>query len=177
MNIALIGYRGTGKSTIGRRLAEALEMTYVCFDAEIVRRAGMTIPEIVEHHSWDDFRDMESRVVADFAALDRQILDTGGGVITRPENVTVLRQNALVILLVATIEDIVERIGSTTDRPSLTGTRSFVDEIQEVLEQRRPLYEASADYRIDTSAHTPDEIVSEIAELFRRTSASKPERK
>lgn len=167
MNIALIGYRGTGKSTIGHLLSNKLGMVYVSFDAEIVRRAGMSIPEIVERYSWDRFRELEAGVVADFAARDRQILDTGGGVVTRPENIAALRERSIVVLLEANIQDIVQRIGATDDRPSLTGEKSFTEEVEEVLEQRRSLYEAAADHRINTSTLTPEQAVEEVIKVFR----------
>ncbi|MEJ2083493.1 MAG: shikimate kinase [Acidobacteriota bacterium] len=168
MNLVLIGYRGTGKSTIGRRLSEVLRMPYICFDEEIVRRAGMTIPEIVERYSWDRFRELESCVVSDYAARDGQILDTGGGVVTRPENVAALRENSILVLLEAKVEDIVSRIGSTTDRPSLSGDQSFVEEVEDVLKERRPLYEAAADHRVDTSLLSQEEAVQAIVQIFRR---------
>ena len=168
MNLVLIGYRGTGKSTLGRRLSEVLRMPYICFDEEIVRRAGMTIPEIVERYSWDRFRELESRVVSDYAARDGQILDTGGGVVTRPENVAALRENSILVLLEAKVEDIVSRIGSTTDRPSLSGDQSFVEEVEDVLKERRPLYEAAADHRVDTSLLSQEEAVQAIVQIFRR---------
>ncbi len=168
MNLALIGYRGTGKSTIGRLLAETLGMTYVCCDEEIVRQAGMSIPEIVGRFSWEHFRDLESRVVADVAARDGQVVDTGGGVVTRAANVTVLRAGAIVVLLEATVADIVARIGATTERPSLSGTKSFTDEVEEILAERRPLYEAAADFRIDTSKLSAEQAAEEIIRLFRQ---------
>jgi shikimate kinase len=167
MNCVLIGYRGTGKSTVGRLVADRLDLAYVCLDEEIVRRAGMSVPEIVERHSWAHFRKLEEQVVADHAARDGQVLDTGGGVVTRPVNVENLRRTGVVFLLESTVEDIVERIGSDTQRPSLTGTRSFTDEVAQVLAQREPLYRGAAHYRIDTSALPPEEAAEKIAATFR----------
>ena len=86
MNIVLIGYRGTGKTVVGELLAERLGMTYMGMDAQIVKKAGMPIPEIVEKSGWPGFRDMESEVARELAGLDHLIIDTGGGVIERPEN-------------------------------------------------------------------------------------------
>jgi shikimate kinase len=167
MNLVLIGYRGTGKTTIGEVLAKELGMPLVSLDQEIVRRAGKSIPEIVEQNSWEYFRDCESEVVADLAAGDRRILDTGGGVVTRAVNVERLQQNGLVFLLVSSLEDIVLRIGSGNQRPSLTGTKSFTDEVAEVLAQREPLYRGAAHHTIDTSALSAEEATRDIATIFR----------
>ena len=167
MNIVLIGYRGTGKSTIGERLAEKLKLRYVGFDAEIVKHAGKTIPEIVEESGWDHFRDIESEIVRTFSQGDHCVLDTGGGAILRPENVACLKQAGPVFWLQASVSDIVDRIGADNQRPSLTGAKSFTDEVQEVLEVRTPLYAAAADHPIDTSALSLDEIVDTIIALVR----------
>ncbi len=167
MNLVLIGYRGTGKSTIGRLVAEELGVPYISLDGEIVRRAGCSIPELVASHSWDYFRDLESAVVSDFAARDGLVLDTGGGVVTRPSNVEQLRASGMVFLLAATIADIVERIGGDSERPSLTGSKSFTEEVEEVLEARRPLYSSAAHAVIDTSSLSAEEAAREIISRFR----------
>jgi shikimate kinase len=174
LNLILIGYRGTGKSTIGRLLSERLEMPYVCFDEEIVRRAGLSIPEIVAAHSWEYFRDLESEVLEDCVFRSGQVLDTGGGVVTRPRNVEALRRAGLVFLLRADLAEIVRRIGSTQDRPSLTGTKSFTEEVEEVLAVRRPLYEAAADFVVDTSKLGAEEAAEEIAGLYLARVMPKP---
>jgi len=167
MNLVLIGYRGVGKSTIGRLLAAELCMPYVGLDAEIVRRAGMSVAAMVKKHSWDYFRDRESEVVADFAARDGQVLDTGGGAILRAKNVEALKRNGLVFLLWASVADIVRRIGSGGERPSLTGTKSFVEEAAEVLAERESLYRAAADHTIDTSRISATDAARKIAAIFR----------
>ena len=99
MNIVLIGYRGTGKSVVGQILARRLEMTYVGMDAEIVRRAGMPIPQIVDKIDWPGFRDLETRVALDLAGRDNLIIDTGGGVIERPENIPALQKKGQIFWL------------------------------------------------------------------------------
>jgi shikimate kinase len=166
MNLVLIGYRGSGKSTIGRILAGQLELQYVGLDDEIVRRAGMPIPEIVSRHSWDHFRNLEQQVVEDVTGRDQQILDTGGGVIMRPENTVRLRQGGVVFLLETTVEDIVRRIGADTQRPSLTGAKSFTDEVADVLRDRNPLYRGAAHHTIHTSVLDPQAAADRIAALF-----------
>jgi len=166
MNLVLIGYRGTGKSTVGQLAAARLGLTYVGFDAEIVRRAGKSIPEIVGETSWEHFRDLESEVVSDFSALDGQVLDTGGGVITRDSNIAMLRQGGLVFWLSAPVDEIVARIASSTDRPSLTGGKSFLEEVEEVLAVRIPLYRAAAHHTIETAGSSPEQVASRVVEIF-----------
>lgn len=172
MNLVLIGYRGTGKSTLGARLAAMLDLTYVCLDAEVAARAGMPIPEIVSRFGWDRFRDIEEQAVAEAAARDGQVLDTGGGVVVRPDNIRRLKRNGIVFLLEARVEDIIARIGGGEDRPSLTGATSFTDEVAEVLAAREPGYRKAADAAIDTSRHAPEEAAAMIAAEFRRRASA-----
>lgn len=171
MNLVLIGYRGTGKSTVGKLLAQRLGYRYVGLDDEIVRLAGRTIPEIVEAGGWETFRDLEAEVVRQTAVLDRCVLDTGGGVVLRDENVRHLQRNGVLFLLVSEIGDIVARIESGTSRPSLTGNKSFTVEVEEVLRERQPKYQAAARHVIDTSRLPSAEAVDLIEELFRRAVA------
>ena len=166
MNIVLIGYRGTSKTVVGRKVAAKLGMTYIGMDDEIVRRAGKPVPEIVAESGWEHFRDVESDVVRDGADRDNCVLDTGGGAILRDKNVEQLRRNGLVFWLQASVPDIVSRIGGDDQRPSLTGTKSFTDEIAEVLAERTPKYAAAAHETVDTSAMSIDERVEEIARVF-----------
>ncbi len=172
-NLVLIGYRGTGKSTIARGLSERLGMPAMGLDAEIVRRAGKTIQEIVAEVGWPGFRDLEAEVVRDAAAGSGRIIDTGGGAVLRPENVERLRESGILFLLTATVADIVRRIGGDDGRPSLTGKKSFVEEVEEVLAERRPEYEAAADETVDTSALSAGEAVERIAASYLRRAAAR----
>jgi shikimate kinase len=167
MNLVLIGYRGTGKSTVGKLLSDELNLRFVSLDDEIVVRAGLSIPEIVDQESWDYFRDLEEEVVGKFASRDGQLLDTGGGVVTREKNIARLRKNGLVVLLESTVEDILLRIGGDDERPSLTGIESFTEEVEQVLSSRRNLYESAADFTVNTSERSPEEAASDIAAIFR----------
>ncbi len=162
MNIVLIGYRGTGKSVVGALLAARLGMRLVGMDALIVERAGMPIPEIVEREGWPGFRDRESALARELAALDNVVIDCGGGIIERPENTEALRANGRVVWLRASAPTIVARIQGDTQRPSLTGAKSFTDEVAEVLERRTPLYKAAADIIVDTDLLTPEEVADRV---------------
>ncbi len=162
MNIVLIGYRGTGKSTVGKILAAKLGRELVSTDAEVVKRAKLSIPEIVQQFGWEHFRDLESEVCRDLGKKDGLIIDTGGGAILRQQNVDVLKKNGTLFWLTAEVSTIAQRIGGDTQRPSLTGTKSFTEEIQEVLQQRLPKYQAAADHVIATEGRTVEEVVASI---------------
>lgn len=170
MNLVLVGYRGTGKSVIARRLARMLGRRVVSLDNEIVRRAGKRIPQLVAERGWDHFRDLEEQVCRHFAAEDGQILDCGGGVVEREANVAALRERGRVFWLRATPATIVARIGRDSNRPSLTGEKSFTEEVREVLQRRTPLYQAMAHDVIDTDGRTLDDIAAEIARRWRNGS-------
>ncbi len=166
MNIVLIGYRGTGKSVVAGLLAKNLKMRCIGMDAEIVKKAAMPIPEIVEQYGWPKFRDLESDIAQDLANLDNIIIDTGGGVIERAENMDVLRRNAIIIWLQASVDIIVSRIHSDAQRPALTSGKTFTEEVAEVLEQRTAKYKNSAQYEINTDDLNPEQITDEIMKIW-----------
>lgn len=162
MNVVLIGYRGTGKSSVGEILAARLDHTLLSTDAEVVKLAGQTIPAIVEHHGWEYFRDLESKVCQKLVGRNGLIIDTGGGAILRSQNVEALKQTGKLFWLTASVETIARRIGSDTQRPSLTGTKSFIHEIQDVLQDRLPKYQAAADCVIETEGRSLSQVADEI---------------
>jgi len=166
MNVVLIGYRGTGKSTVGKLVAARLGRVLVSTDAEIVKSVGQSIPEIVEKNGWEHFRDLETKICQDLAGRDGLVIDTGGGAILRSQNVEGLRHRGKLFWLTASVETIAKRIGSDTQRPSLTGTKSFVDEIQDVLRDRTPKYQAAADYVIETEGKSITQVADEILGRF-----------
>ncbi|MFA4916975.1 MAG: shikimate kinase [Syntrophales bacterium] len=170
MNIVLIGYRGTGKSVVAEILAKALNMARIGMDSEIVKKAGLTIPEIVEKYGWERFRDIESQIATKVSQQDNVIIDTGGGVIERPENMVALRKNSIVIWLKASVDMIVKRIESGTERPSLTKGKSFIAEVSEVLGKRSPKYSDAALHEIDTDAMTPEQVADRIKAIWKRES-------
>lgn len=165
MNIVLIGYRGTGKSTVGRLLAARLGRELVSTDVEIVKRAKCTIPEIVAQHGWEYFRELESDICRELARRDQLVIDTGGGAILRAQNVEALKENGALFWLTASVETIAKRIGDDNQRPSLTGAKSFVNEIQDVLRERTPSYQAAADHIITTDDRSINQLVEKLLTL------------
>lgn len=166
MNIVLIGYRGTGKSSVGTILGNRLGMDCVGMDTRIIKKAGMSIPKIVEKYGWAGFRDMESEVVRQLCEFDHLVIDTGGGVIERPENIEALRANGFIFWLKASVDTIIARIHEDTQRPALTSGKTFTEEVEEVLKQRIPKYKMAAQFEIDTDNLTPDQIADRVIELL-----------
>ena len=162
MNIVLIGYRGTGKSVVGRLLARKLNRETISMDAEIVKKAGMPIPEFVEQNGWPKFRGLETEVAQELAECDNIIVDCGGGVIERPENIPALRTNGVIFWLQASVDVVVSRIADGTERPALTEGKTFTEEVEEVLDRRTPLYSEAAQHIINTDDMTPDQVADSI---------------
>jgi shikimate kinase len=164
MNIVLIGYRGTGKSTVANLLGHQLNRKVISTDADIVHETGQTIPQLVEQHGWDYFRGLETQVCQRLVGEDNLIVDTGGGLVLKEENLNILKTRGKFVWLTAEVPTIVARIGGDSQRPSLSGTKSFVEEVEEILAIRQPHYQAAADVIIPTDQKTPETIASEIVE-------------
>lgn len=169
MNLKLIGYRGTGKTTVARQLALALGWDWVDADVEVELRAGRSITAIFADSGEAAFRDLESQVLADLVTRDRTVLALGGGVVLRPENRARLVEGGPVVWLRADPETILARIeaDATTAgrRPQLT-SRGGLDEVRQLLAQREPWYRQCASLEVDTRGKSPAEIAAEIvAEL------------
>lgn len=166
MNIFLIGYRGSGKTTVARALAERLRWDWLDADAELERRAGKTIREIFAESGEGAFRDWESAVLADLAQLDRHIIALGGGAVLREQNRAALAGRGKIVWLRAAPETLFARIAAdpttAARRPNLTG-QGGLDEIRHLLAQREPIYRACADLAIDATADSPENIAQEIA--------------
>lgn len=164
-NIVLIGFRGTGKSTVGKLLAERLKKDFIDTDVYIESATKRTIKDIFAKDGEEGFRGIEAEVIAELSRSDNKVLAAGGGVILNEENVKNLKSNGLMVLLEAAPEIIYKRITqdekTTQQRPSLTNKKPF-EEIKHILELRQPLYEKAADLTIDTSHITCEEIVEEI---------------
>ncbi len=162
MNIVLIGYRGTGKSTGAAILGQRLKRKVISTDEEIVKEAKQTIPQLIEQFGWDHFRNLETEVCQKIPGQENLVIDTGGGLILKEENVNILKGNGKLFWLTAEISTIASRISEDTQRPSLSGTKSFIEEIEEILEIRRPHYQAAADHVIPTDHISPEQIADAI---------------
>ena len=171
--LALIGYRGTGKTTVARLLAGKLAYDWVDADVEVEFRAGKSIATIFEESGEQAFRDLESAVVADLCQRERTVLALGGGAILREENREQIAKCGNVVWLQASAEAIGERIlGDPTTaqrRPNLTN-RGGRTEIEQMLAQREPIYRACATLEVDTEDKDPAEIADEIVAAIQTAS-------
>jgi shikimate kinase len=165
MNLALIGYRGTGKTTVAQELARRLGWSWIDADVELERRAGRTIKQIFVEGGEAAFRDLEEQVIADLATRDQWILALGGGAILRPANRAVIAERCRTAWLTARPQTILMRIqgdASTTERrPNLTAAGGLA-EIEHLLEVRTPLYRECADCTVATDDRSPETIADEI---------------
>jgi shikimate kinase len=161
--VFLIGYRGTGKTSVARLLATALGWGWRDADAVLEEQAGRSIRQIFAEDGETTFRDMEAAVLADLAQLDRQVIATGGGVILRPDNRARLRAGNVVWLSApaAVLWQRLQHDATTTERrPDLA--QGGVEEIEQLLRVRTPLYAASADWTVDTATQSPEEAAAGI---------------
>lgn len=172
-SLALIGYRGTGKTTVARLLAGKLAYDWVDADVEVEFRAGKSIAAIFEEAGEQAFRDLESQVVAELCQRERTVLALGGGAILREENREQIANCANVVWLQASAEVIAGRIlGDPTTaerRPNLTN-RGGRTEIEQMLAQREPIYRACATLEVDTEDKGPAEIADEIVAVIQAAS-------
>ncbi len=168
MNIVLIGYRGVGKSTIGRKLAGRMGMDFVDTDELIVQRAGKTIRDIFDQGGEPLFRDLESAVIDDLAEYDNTVIAAGGGVVLRKANIEKLQANGRIVWLQAPAQVLWDRISAdpvtSASRPNLT-TSGGLEEIQRLLQIRAPLYASAADIALDVADMHPDQVVRYLAEM------------
>lgn len=148
-NIVLVGFMGTGKTSVGRRISKQLKMPLVDTDSVIEQDSGMVISDIFARHNESYFRDLESAAVCKVSGLDNHVIATGGGIVLRESNLKLLKQNGIVFCLTASPETIWRRVRRSTHRP-LIQTSQSLDKIRRMLADRAPYY-ARADYDIQTS--------------------------
>lgn len=164
-NIVLIGFMGAGKTEVGRRLAEKLEMNFVDIDDLIETKAGMKITQIFSEFGESYFRGLERKEVEYISNLTNYVIASGGGTVLNKDNMDALKRQGIFIYLKASAEVIFERTRYSAHRPLLENVSPY-DQIKRLLSYRTPFYEAS-DYTIDTSNLNIDQVVDKIIELLK----------
>ncbi len=169
-NIALIGFMGSGKSTIGRQLAQRLNWRLTDTDCLVERVAGCSIPTLFARDGEKVFRDQEARILLGVTMGEHQVIATGGGAILREENVAALRGGSLVVYLTARPEILAERVGRRPgERPMLSeGDEPVLTRILRMLAERGPLYQKACHITVDTSDRAPHAVVEELVRAWEK---------
>ncbi len=166
MNIYLIGYRCTGKTSAGKKLAEKLSWRFIDTDQYIAEKAGMSVSEIVASYGWFFFRSFERQALCSINSLDHAAAATGGGIILAPANMEILKDSKnFTVWLQASPETIYNRMHSDLEtrhlRPPLT-ENSLMEEIKQTLSEREPSYRDAADLAVDTDRMSVTEVCDRI---------------
>ncbi len=163
-NIFLIGFMGTGKSTVARHMKRQCGMEIVEMDETIEERERMNISEIFQKYGEPYFRDLETELLKEIQERDNVVVSCGGGVVLREENIKIMKENGCIVLLTASPETILRRVKYDEKRPLLKGKKN-VQAIGELMDARRERYEIAADMKICVD-HTDSRKV--CAEILRR---------
>ena len=168
--IFLVGARACGKTTVGKALAKKLKLPFADTDQHLLDNAGRSVDQIVEAEGWAGFRQRESAALHEVtnARTHGGVISTGGGMVLAETNRVFMRQYGMVVFLDAPVEVLAERLGRnplSSQRPSLTG-KGLMEEIGDVLKERRPLYEAAAHHIVDATRPLPS-ICRHIADLWK----------
>jgi shikimate kinase len=170
-NIALVGFMGTGKSTVGQIVASMLHFRFVDTDELIEGMAGKRISEIFTTEGEARFREYERQVVEQLKTLQGAVISTGGGLVTKPENLASLKEHALVVCLWCSPETIFRRVGHQSHRPLLR-VENPLERIRELLNERAPAYR-QADVLLNSEFRKPREVATHVVHQFRSVAGPK----
>ncbi|MDD5757487.1 MAG: shikimate kinase [Desulfobulbaceae bacterium] len=163
--IILIGYRATGKTSVGKCLAAALGIPFFDMDRELEKRCGQSIAELVASQGWPYFRALEKELLVEIIGKNDQVVSTGGGAILHQDIWQQLKESSFVVWLTADHETIYRRLmgdsQTSSQRPALTEGNAY-SEIVSVLQEREPLYRTGAHFTVDTGVRGIDEVVEAV---------------
>ncbi|MDF7826644.1 shikimate kinase [Pontiellaceae bacterium B12227] len=164
-NIVLVGFMGSGKTWVGKLIAERTGMPLLDMDALIVERAGKPINDIFAEDGEPKFREYERELVKELSETEGNIISTGGGIVLNPDNITDFEKKGLVVCLLVDAESVLDRVRNDDTRPLLAGDKEKA--IVELLDSRKELYEALT-HKIDTSGRPfpPVQTAEEIIALY-----------
>ena len=161
-NVVLVGPMGSGKTTIGRRLAREMNREFLDTDYEIIDKTGVTIEHIFDIEGEKGFRRRESKILADLCNMSNVVLATGGGIVLKPENRVLLKKSGMVFYLLSSIEQLLKRTAKSKTRPLLEQSLDREKTIRDLVSDRDELYREVASSVIDTTGKKLNEVVSII---------------
>jgi shikimate kinase len=159
-SIALIGFMGTGKTVVGKMLADKIGKAFIELDAEIEKTTGKTIADIFREDGEGHFRQLETEAVGRYSGQKNVVIACGGGIVLSSINIFRLKQECVIVCLSAALPDILKRVAG--EKRPLLNVPDREKQVTELLESRRPLYEQAADITIDTSGSDAPTVVSKI---------------
>ncbi|HIB27757.1 MAG TPA: shikimate kinase [Candidatus Thioglobus sp.] len=162
MNVVLVGPMGSGKTSVGRRLACVLKRDFFDSDFEIVARTGVAIDHIFDVEGEEGFRQREINMLSELCEIPNIVIATGGGIVIKPENRELLKRDSFVVYLSSSIKQLVSRTARSKSRPLLEKSTNREKTIRELVEKREPLYQEVADVVIDTTGKKLYAIINEI---------------
>lgn len=154
-NIVLVGFMGTGKTTVGKLLAKDLSLPFIDTDFCIERNTAMTVSEIFENQGEKYFRELEKKLIKEISEGEGCVVAAGGGAVIFKENVENFQKNGLIVALTADIDTILARTSSEKSRPLLLAS---MESVAKLYQERYPIYQGAADLIIDTSILRPEEV-------------------
>ena len=166
MNVVITGFMCSGKTSVGKKLAEKLNFDFLDTDDLVENKVGMRITEIFEKYGEPYFRELEAQIIKEVSEKNKLVISTGGGVVLREENVNNLRKNGVIINLVAKPETIYERLKKQPGIRPLLNKPNPLEEIKKLLEYRERYYK-NCDFRIETDNLSVEEIVEKILNFLK----------
>lgn len=171
MNLILCGMMGSGKTTVGIKIAEITGKRWYDTDVYIEDKHGK-ISDIFEYYGEAHFRKLETEVVKELSRQDELVISSGGGLVLKKENNELLQKNGKIIFLRASLETLSCRLKVDKDRPLLqSSTETILERLEKLLKERMPIYESVADYIVDVDGKTPETIAREIVEITEKDGA------
>ena len=171
MSVGLIGYRGSGKTTIGKRLADRLWQPFIDTDDLVIKKAGKSIKEIFEQEGEQRFRDLETEVVREVCTQSETVIAFGGGALDREENREAIKQAGLrLVYFKCEPAELLKRIQNdpetAANRPALSNLGGSIEEIESVLARREPIWRSIAGAELEVTYLTPEDAVPYVVRLM-----------
>jgi len=161
-NIVLVGPMGSGKTTVGRRLAVELNLSFFDSDHEIIDKTGVSIEHIFDIEGEEGFRNRESQILSELYQKSGAIIATGGGIVLRPENRAIMQQSGVVVYLTSSIEQLLSRTSKSKNRPILEKSLDREKTFRDILSEREVFYQQVATFEVDTTGKQLHEVIDEI---------------